>query len=310
MTEFRLDRYRGSGDPISDEEIMEDLRSVAQSEETGILTQRLYSEHGLFDCTTVARRFGSWANAVRRAGLSSGDNRRPQRVSDEELLDDMRRVARRCGSGATVAQKVYGKEGRYAYNTVCRRFGSWNTALQKAGLEISNRVSIPDDELFENILDLWQHYGRQPRRRDLELPPSKFSQGPYNRRFRSWTKALRAFVEHANDTGHEPPPIEESGQSQSSSGDVDMIPSVSAGRQPTDRTPQRQKTPRDPNYRLRYRVLRRDHFSCRSCGASPAKDPNVELQVDHIAPWSKGGETEFENLQCLCSQCNLGKSNR
>ena len=36
---------------------------------------------------------------------------------------------------------------------------------------------------------------------------------------------------------------------------------------------------------------------------------NVELHVDHIKPWSKGGETVLENLQTLCATCNLGKSN-
>ena len=49
-------------------------------------------------------------------------------------------------------------------------------------------------------------------------------------------------------------------------------------------------------------------FTCKICGASPAKDPNVELHVDHIKPWAKGGETVLDNLQTLCSKCNLGKS--
>jgi len=31
--------------------------------------------------------------------------------------------------------------------------------------------------------------------------------------------------------------------------------------------------------------------------------------VDHITAWSNGGETILENLQTLCSDCNLGKSN-
>lgn len=61
--------------------------------------------------------------------------------------------------------------------------------------------------------------------------------------------------------------------------------------------------------KLRYRVLKRDNFKCCACGASPAKDPAVELHIDHIIPWSKGGETVEENLQTLCSKCNLGKSN-
>ena len=59
--------------------------------------------------------------------------------------------------------------------------------------------------------------------------------------------------------------------------------------------------------KLRYQVLKRDNFKCCACGASPAKDPSVELHIDHIIPWSKGGETTLDNLQTLCSRCNLGK---
>ena len=60
--------------------------------------------------------------------------------------------------------------------------------------------------------------------------------------------------------------------------------------------------------KLRYQVLKRDNFKCCYCGASPSKDSSVELHIDHIIPWSKGGETNLENLQTLCSKCNLGKS--
>ena len=60
--------------------------------------------------------------------------------------------------------------------------------------------------------------------------------------------------------------------------------------------------------KLRYQVLKRDNFKCCACGASPAKNPAVELHIDHILPWSKGGETTLENLQTLCSKCNIGKS--
>ena len=69
------------------------------------------------------------------------------------------------------------------------------------------------------------------------------------------------------------------------------------------------KTKRDASLQMRYAVLKRDNFKCCACGASPAKDPSVELHIDHIVPWSKGGETTIENLQTLCAKCNLGKSN-
>lgn len=50
-------------------------------------------------------------------------------------------------------------------------------------------------------------------------------------------------------------------------------------------------------------------ISCISSGASPALNPETVLHIDHIIPWSKGGETIYDNLQTLCSKCNQGKSN-
>ena len=55
--------------------------------------------------------------------------------------------------------------------------------------------------------------------------------------------------------------------------------------------------------------MRRDNFKCCVTGRSPATDPNVILEVDHIVPWDKGGETVLENLQTLTKEINIGKSN-
>lgn len=205
-------------------------------------------------------------------------------VSDAELIADLQRVSQSLNS-STVPQKKYGEVGAYDYSTVIRRFGSWNEGLRLAGLTLSNETDISDDRLFENLLVLWQHRGRQPRRSELSSHPSTISQTPYNRRFGSWTASLEAFANFANGTGAEP--------SNSQSG-------TEAARRTTGR---------DPSLRLRWHVLQRDRFTCCACGASPALTPWVELHVDHIVPWSKGGETLMENLQTLCSVCNLGKSN-
>jgi hypothetical protein len=149
---------------------------------------------------------------------------------------------------------------------VARRFGSWNKALLAAGLALSNEVNISDERLFENVLILWQHFARQPRRRELAAAPSLISQSPYNRRFGSWTAALEAFTTYANASATEAPPPPEIVETQHS-------------------------TSRDPSIRLRWKVLQRDRFTCRGCGASPALKVGVELHVDHVKPWSEGGET-------------------
>lgn len=68
------------------------------------------------------------------------------------------------------------------------------------------------------------------------------------------------------------------------------------------------KTTRNINWRLRFIVMKRDNFKCQKCGRSPSTDPSVILHIDHKKPYSKGGETIMENLETLCSVCNLGKS--
>ena len=206
-----------------------------------------------------------------------------QPVTDDALIADLKRVAALLKSD-TVSIPRYRELGMYDETTVSRRFGSWNKALLLADLALSNEPNLSEERLFKNILTLWQTYGRQPRRSELALTPSSISQGPYNRKFGSWSAALDAFVEYANLTG-----AEATTDIQAPFGHPN--------------------TSRDPSLRLRWRVLQRDRFTCCACGASPALTLGIELHVDHVVPWSKGGKTLFENLQTLCSTCNLGKSN-
>jgi hypothetical protein len=56
---------------------------------------------------------------------------------------------------------------------------------------------------------------------------------------------------------------------------------------------------------IRYRVIRRDGYRCRACGASVAT--GAILHVDHIEPVSAGGRTAMDNRQTLCAACNIGK---
>ena len=57
---------------------------------------------------------------------------------------------------------------------------------------------------------------------------------------------------------------------------------------------------------LRHEVFKRDNYKCVECGAR--KSDGATLHVDHKIPVSKGGTDELSNLQTLCSDCNLNKS--
>lgn len=59
---------------------------------------------------------------------------------------------------------------------------------------------------------------------------------------------------------------------------------------------------------IRYKILKRDAFKCVACGRGV--NDNIKLHIDHIVPYSLGGLTEISNLKTLCSDCNIGKSNK
>ncbi len=210
-------------------------------------------------------------------------NAKSSSVTTEEVVVDLKRVAD-LANNVKLTRKAYDENGAYNSSTVVRRFGTWNKALASADLETSNQLNITEEELFKNILLLWEHLGHQPRRADLTNNISLYSQYPYNRHFKSWNNALKSFVTWANT-------------------EEIIAPEAKSA------TSNQRKTGRDPSLRLRFRVMQRDNFSCKQCGASPAKNSAVELHIDHVTPWSKGGDTIYENLQTLCSKCNYGKSN-
>ena len=55
--------------------------------------------------------------------------------------------------------------------------------------------------------------------------------------------------------------------------------------------------------KMRFAIYARDGYRCRKCGRQ-----SDQLEIDHIFPVSKGGKSEFNNLQTLCRMCNLIKS--
>ena len=209
-------------------------------------------------------------------------------VADKQLIvDDLKCVAEKFDD-RKVSQKRYTEFGKYDCSTVIRKFNSWNEALQIAGLPLSNENNISDERLYENILNLWQHLGRQPRRKDLINQISEFSQSPYNRRFGGWTQALQSFVDYANSEEKE-------------------VPLSGIGDNPGNI----RKTPREPTIKLKRIIEKMYNYKCNYCGASPAKDDGItKFHIDHIHPWNKGGETVLENLQLLCESCNLKKGDR
>jgi hypothetical protein len=124
-------------------------------------------------------------------------------ISDEELLDDVKRIANKQSKGS-ISQKEYKMGGgKFGLNTYRRHFGSWNLVLELCGLEANvyqlaaaksghKYQCVDNEELLKDI-----------KRVGAILRKDSFSSNEYNtygeyssstcfKKFSSWNNALTA----------------------------------------------------------------------------------------------------------------------
>jgi hypothetical protein len=195
-------------------------------------------------------------------------------VPDDLLLADLKSAhAKLLAAGKALTFRTYRDVGGYSPSTLAVRFGTWNAALQKAGLSPGEERNIPNDALFDNLRVVWIVLGKQPTFREMSAVPSRYTASTYAVRFGSWRKALVAF---ASAFSHETETVKSEARA--------LTQSAGARKR------------RDPSLALRFHVLRRDRFRCVACGGSPAQHPGLVLEVDHVVAWSQGGDTIAANL--------------
>lgn len=299
--EFKLNDYHRN---IPDEELLKDILRVANALGKKTITKPEYNKDGKYYSSTIEKRFGGWLKALKTCGLSPDERQtNPNGIDVDDLIKDLQDVANRLGK-KSITSGEYEKYGKYSKSTFLHKFTSWNNALKSSGLEpfdhplgsAKNKVSIY--ACLEEIERIWITLGRQPTATDIKKGVSRYSLHIYERRFGTWRKALEFFVAYMNG--------EKDVEKPNDLEDIQLpveTPQKSVNNKPVH------KTKRDINLRLRFLVMKRDNFKCCMCGRSPATTPELELHIDHIVPWSKGGETTIDNLQTLCIDCNLGKSN-
>ncbi len=322
----------------SDAAIIEDLRRVSESFPNEPFTSAFYSTQGRYSSSIFKRRFGGWREALGAAGIGNRYVGRPttdrmrsqplRAMSDEDILARIRDVSAQLGKTSLAGADIEANS-EITRDMMHRRFGSVSAALRQAGVEqVNHGRRYTEDEVFENLLKVWTHYGRPPSVSEMDLAPSTVGKGTYIKRYGGWRKALKAFVERANSEADgdpaldpepdpcrladRPDPTESAATGAAGTNEPQSASQASAHFRPTGRTPPnvQPQDRRDPSIGLRFKVLKRDHFKCVLCGDHPARSPECVLHVDHVIPWSKGGKTREDNLRTLCETCNIGRSNR
>lgn len=304
--EFKLNDYHRN---VSDEELLDDILKIAKKLGKTTLTRTEYKNNGgLYGTNTFIRHFGGWINALKMCGLIPDEkqtnptlaNYTKSYIETEELISDLQRVSSILRK-KTFTSSEYAEYGLFSKSSMFKRFGTWNDALLTANLipfEVPAGKRINEYDILNEIERIWILLGRQPTSTDIKNGISKYSLHVFERRFGSWRKALEFFVAYMNGEQEVEKPDDSA---------EEKLPYIPP--RPTENKDDSHKTQRGIGLRTRFLIMKRDSFKCCICGRSPATTQGLELHVDHIIPWSKGGETTIDNLQTLCSDCNLGKSN-
>lgn len=220
---------------------------------------------------------------------------RIDRLSDEEIINELRSVAKHYDFVKFTRHEFDKVAKNCKGSVVLSRFGSWKKALLKTDLELKERPKKPrhfisKTELMLEMARIFDVLGHRPSKTEWEASKPKFSYTTYKTRYKGWVNAWRYFFENFKGIDLE------SEESSETANEVEKE-TINIS------TEEKRTIP----LKLRLRVLQRDNFKCVYCGASPATDPSIQLHIDHIVPFSKGGKTEINNLQTLCQNCNWGK---
>jgi 5-methylcytosine-specific restriction endonuclease McrA len=292
MNEFVLNRLPDHGE----ETLLYEIRRVTELIESEFITISEFEQHSRITASGLGQRFGSWSKALQKAGLAHRYARPSTYLSDKDLLEKLKLISQETGNFYVTKTEFCERTG-IDPTRFLRRFGSWRTSLEKAGLQQTpGGKRYTDEECFENLLKVWTHYGRPPQYKEMKKHPSIVGPKAYSTRWKTWNKALHAFVEQVN-----------SDQPEGSPKLISTEQDMTSASFPTIRSRTLDIDKREIKLGLRYRVLKRDNFKCVLCGRSPATNAGLELQVDHIYPFSKGGKTVEDNLRSTCADCNIGK---
>lgn len=122
----------------SDEELLDHLRELAARLDRSP-TMAEMDERGEYAADTYRRRFGSWNDALRLAGLEVN---RTRDIPVEDLLAEVRRLAVELDRPPLTSDlRAY---GAYSPATYRSRFDSWSAVLEAAGFPVRGTATTAD----------------------------------------------------------------------------------------------------------------------------------------------------------------------
>lgn len=115
----------------SKDEMIDDLRTLADKLGRTPKTSDLVGLDNVCGKGSYANVFGTWSNALKIAGLD------PVwcPLTDDELIEELNRFYQENDRSPTIRDTL-----KYGGCTFANRFGTWNNALEKAGLPLNDNI--------------------------------------------------------------------------------------------------------------------------------------------------------------------------
>ena len=190
----------------TDADLLDEIRRVADvAGADGAPTVTQFDEHSDIADSTVHRRFGSWNQAVAKAGFEP--NPPETAISNEELAAELHRLRDTLGHLPTIPEM--NEHGAYWASTYKNHYGSWTAALVEVFDDVTREnlsefreqdgatppgnpgPRVSDETLLADLHALRDELDHAPRYREMREEGNHQAR-TYTKRFGSWDEALAA----------------------------------------------------------------------------------------------------------------------
>ncbi len=88
-------------------------------------------------------------------------------ATKEDILAEVSKVVKQ-NNLKKLTQANYKKDGKYSIWMIYDRFGNWFNMLEEAGLKKTRNLGISENDLLENIMNVWIKLQKQPKYADMK----------------------------------------------------------------------------------------------------------------------------------------------
>jgi len=255
----------------TDDDLIE-LLQEAEEEDILHLNSESFDKHSDYPSTaTVRKRFGSWKNGCREAGVETGE------VTRNGIIQSIEKFVE--GGEISSSQDFFDHPETASPNGLYGCFDAWREAVDEAG--VGAFVNYTDEDIIEKIKEFHEEFGYVSLA-EFDSSDEYPSKTAAINHFGSWNEAVEA-------AGIEP-----------------NKPTIEMYKE----EPTRRKERFGTNWReQREKALERDDFECRKCGDEESlqvhhRKPRYTYRDSDVLEIEESNR--LHNLVTLCKTCHWG----